>query len=113
SLIPPDVDECSAPNGTCEHICINTMGSFRCSCKPGYQLHIDGHTCVDIDECKLQNGGCSHTCSNSPGGFTCHCPRPLLLDTDNLTCSSETLAGALQNINITSSQKKKMLHLVS
>lgn len=45
-LIPTDVDECSAPNGTCEHFCINTVGSFRCSCKPGYQLHIDGCTCV-------------------------------------------------------------------
>lgn len=43
---PPDVDECLAPNGTCEHICVNTLGSFQCSCRPGYQLHIDGRTCV-------------------------------------------------------------------
>lgn len=40
------MDECSALNGTCDHICINTLGSFQCSCRPGYQLHIDGHTCV-------------------------------------------------------------------
>lgn len=43
---PPDVDECLALNGNCEHICINSRGSFRCSCRRGYQLHIDGHTCV-------------------------------------------------------------------
>ncbi|KAM9848933.1 uncharacterized protein ACBR49_008224 [Aulostomus maculatus] len=83
-----DVNECLSLNGTCEHICINIQGSFQCSCRPGFQLHIDGHTCVDIDECKLQNGGCSHTCTNSPGGHSCHCPPPLLLDTDNLTCSN-------------------------
>lgn len=43
---PPDVDECLVLNGTCEHICVNTRGSFQCSCRPGYQLHIDGRTCV-------------------------------------------------------------------
>lgn len=43
---PPDVDECLVLNGTCEHICVNTQGSFQCSCRPGYQLHIDGRTCV-------------------------------------------------------------------
>uniref|UniRef100_A0A673AA13 EGF-like domain-containing protein n=1 Tax=Sphaeramia orbicularis TaxID=375764 RepID=A0A673AA13_9TELE len=39
---------CLAQNGTCEHVCINTQGSFQCSCRPGYQLHIDGHTCVGL-----------------------------------------------------------------
>lgn len=43
---PTDVDECLVPNGTCEHICVNTQGSFHCLCRSGYQLHIDGHTCV-------------------------------------------------------------------
>lgn len=43
---PTDVDECLVLNGTCEHICINTQGSFQCLCRSGYQLHIDGHTCV-------------------------------------------------------------------
>ena len=46
-LLPPsDVDECSELQGRCEHVCTNTQGSFRCSCRLGYELHIDGHRCV-------------------------------------------------------------------
>ena len=32
-----DIDECTE-NNTCEHICINQVGSFSCTCKPGYKL---------------------------------------------------------------------------
>uniref|UniRef100_A0A3B4TW66 EGF-like domain-containing protein n=2 Tax=Seriola TaxID=8160 RepID=A0A3B4TW66_SERDU len=44
--VAPWENSCLTLNGTCEHVCINTLGSFQCSCRPGYQLHIDGHTCV-------------------------------------------------------------------
>ena len=37
--------ECSVNNGGCEHICSNTLGSFRCSCRNGYQLASNGQTC--------------------------------------------------------------------
>uniref|UniRef100_A0A3P8UFA6 EGF-like calcium-binding domain-containing protein n=1 Tax=Amphiprion percula TaxID=161767 RepID=A0A3P8UFA6_AMPPE len=43
-LPPPYVDECAVTNGHCEHNCTNEPGGY--SCQPGYQLHIDGHTCV-------------------------------------------------------------------
>ena len=31
--------------------CINTIGSFNCTCLPGYDG--DGFDCIDINECKL------------------------------------------------------------
>ncbi|XP_072521507.1 fibulin-2 isoform X2 [Salminus brasiliensis] len=41
-----DVDECQRHEGQfCHHICINTPGSYRCACNPGYSLLQDGHTC--------------------------------------------------------------------
>uniref|UniRef100_A0A671WKT1 CUB domain-containing protein n=1 Tax=Sparus aurata TaxID=8175 RepID=A0A671WKT1_SPAAU len=47
-----DVDECSKPDPgdgsglLCSQICINTPGSYRCSCRSGYKLHLDQHTCL-------------------------------------------------------------------
>ena len=43
---PTDIDECATGNGGCDHICTNTVGSFYCTCRPGYTLQEDGFTCV-------------------------------------------------------------------
>ena len=41
-----DINECSISNGGCEDTCVNTDGSFECSCSTeGYQLSGDGLTC--------------------------------------------------------------------
>ena len=32
-----DIDECKRSPGICESDCINTEGSFKCSCPRGYQ----------------------------------------------------------------------------
>ena len=46
--IPLDTNECSTSNGGCEDTCVNTDGSFECSCSTeGYQLSGDGLTCED------------------------------------------------------------------
>ena len=41
-----DDDECATNNGGCDHYCTNTIGSFVCSCYPGYTLDGDGRTCL-------------------------------------------------------------------
>ena len=40
-----DTDECATNNGGCEVNCINTIGSFHCSCPIGYHLDEDGFNC--------------------------------------------------------------------
>ena len=42
---PPDINECSTNNGGCAHNCVNTQGSFTCSCRSGFQLASDGISC--------------------------------------------------------------------
>ena len=33
-----DINECLVSNGGCEHICLNTNGSYQCSCQSGFKL---------------------------------------------------------------------------
>ncbi|XP_062848643.1 calcium-dependent serine proteinase-like [Trichomycterus rosablanca] len=40
-----DVDECWENDIECSHFCHNHMGGYSCSCKPGYFLDKDQHTC--------------------------------------------------------------------
>ena len=110
-----DVDECAANTDGCEHICINTIGSFECSCLPGYMLNSDNQTCTgeplyadvhgkvsydnyvivyffsDIDECEKDSGGCEHgLCSNINGSFECSCRDGYHLDHDGRSCNGKS-----------------------
>ena len=40
-----DMDECKLYS-PCDQECTNLPGSFECSCKAGYVLHVDGTTCI-------------------------------------------------------------------
>ena len=40
-----EYDECATDHHGCDHICVNTLGSFKCECKIGYELHSDGKKC--------------------------------------------------------------------
>lgn len=40
----PEVSECVF-NSSCSQICTNTIGSYICSCRPGYILDIDNRNC--------------------------------------------------------------------
>ena len=39
-----DIDECEGDHG-CAHECVNTVGSFECTCRPGYRLGGNGKRC--------------------------------------------------------------------
>nr|XP_006822914.1 PREDICTED: tolloid-like protein 1-like [Saccoglossus kowalevskii] len=57
-----DVDECENDNGGCGHVCTNTIGSYNCSCRNGYMLHENGHSCKESD--------CTHTIRLAEGEIT-------------------------------------------
>ena len=69
-----DLDECATGRHNCEHKCHNSEGSYSCSCKFGYTLHTDAHSCSKIDACAKSN--CDHSCHPINGtvdGFLCSC----------------------------------------
>uniref|UniRef100_A0A8C4N2X2 EGF-like domain-containing protein n=1 Tax=Eptatretus burgeri TaxID=7764 RepID=A0A8C4N2X2_EPTBU len=82
-----DVDECQENPKICgdRGHCVNSPGSFSCSCLTGYQPNMrspgpfhamkDIIHCIDVDECLVDPGVCSvgGNCSNNPGSFSCTC----------------------------------------
>ncbi|XP_026928989.1 signal peptide, CUB and EGF-like domain-containing protein 2 isoform X4 [Acinonyx jubatus] len=83
----PHVDECAQGLDDCHTnaLCQNTLTSYKCSCKPGYQG--DGRQCEDIDECENEfNGGCVHDCLNIPGNYRCTCFDGFMLAHDGHNC---------------------------
>nr|XP_054755989.1 fibrillin-1-like [Lytechinus pictus] len=40
-----DINECLGDPNLCEHNCENTEGSYQCTCLPGFELDVDGHSC--------------------------------------------------------------------
>ncbi|XP_063261858.1 tolloid-like protein 2 isoform X3 [Prinia subflava] len=45
-VVYEEMDECSLPdNGGCEQHCENTLGSYKCTCEPGYELTADKKSC--------------------------------------------------------------------
>ncbi|RWS20612.1 fibulin-2-like protein [Leptotrombidium deliense] len=68
-----DIDECQRFGGVCQFDCINTIGSYRCSCPVGYRLSQNGKSCEDIDECKMNPLICEGFCENTIGSFECRC----------------------------------------
>ncbi|CAF4267226.1 unnamed protein product [Rotaria socialis] len=73
-----DIDECTSELSSCAvdvSYCVNTVGSYNCSCLPGYQL-VNG-SCTSIDQCNATAGLCSiYTntyCVSTPGSYQCRC----------------------------------------
>ncbi|PIK53339.1 putative latent-transforming growth factor beta-binding protein 2-like [Apostichopus japonicus] len=63
--------------------CINTVGSYICSCKLGYHTNETGGDCIDVDECALDTNDCQQNCSNTIGGYDCLCERGYKVVTSN------------------------------
>ena len=71
-FFPTDINECLQQPCLHGSTCVNTPGSYTCTCAPGWT----GPNCAqDINEClgilQCLNGG---TCINTPGSYTCICP---------------------------------------
>ncbi|XP_060072748.1 fibrillin-2-like isoform X2 [Ylistrum balloti] len=84
-----DIDECELhPGVLCSHRCVNTLGSYRCECEPGYTLHDDASTCILDDNginCSVYNP-CEHRCVDDTAGVRCQCNRGYRLDEDGVSC---------------------------
>ncbi|XP_005106845.3 uncharacterized protein LOC101847898 [Aplysia californica] len=92
-----DINECQElPENFCENDCVNTFGSFECTCPFGSTLNNDRRTCKVIDcvpDC-LNGGVCEQgTCTCPPGltGDYCH------LDVDECTSGDHHCEALCRN----------------
>ena len=70
-----DLDECEKFNFCAGSLhCTNTVGSYVCGCRPGFETLGEENSCSDIDECSSRNS-CPNkaSCQNTEGNFTCSC----------------------------------------
>ncbi|XP_070549842.1 uncharacterized protein [Ptychodera flava] len=81
-----DYDECEVDNGQCQHNCVNTEGSYNCTCNIGYQLNSGRHNCDDINECLDNTDACEQECINTDGSYRCDCTPGFQLDSDMVSC---------------------------
>ena len=63
----------------CEQVCLNTIGSFQCSCRKGFHLKSGNSSCADVNECLKaaisSSSICSNNseCTNTHGSYMCVC----------------------------------------
>ncbi|XP_021695533.1 uncharacterized protein LOC5579875 isoform X2 [Aedes aegypti] len=79
-----DTDECIRENGGCQHHCINSDGSFYCSCKYGFKLDADKHSCLVLNgSLKLADVACPPLFPPRHGYLECSRPIDEISDGPN------------------------------
>ncbi|XP_014221207.1 vitellogenin receptor-like isoform X1 [Trichogramma pretiosum] len=71
---------------SCENVCHKTPLGPVCSCREGYSLGPDGHSCHDVDECA--QGVCPQLCQNRPGSYACSCFEGYALRLNRVSCKA-------------------------
>nr|XP_014341338.1 PREDICTED: latent-transforming growth factor beta-binding protein 2 [Latimeria chalumnae] len=81
-----DIDECEDPSLSCDGgECFNILGSYRCTCPPGFELNAT--LCQDINECEAMDiCGPNGKCLNTQGSFFCMCAPGYSNSIDGVQC---------------------------
>uniref|UniRef100_A0A8C8RBZ5 Growth arrest specific 6 n=1 Tax=Pelusios castaneus TaxID=367368 RepID=A0A8C8RBZ5_9SAUR len=82
-----DINECNVQNGGCNQVCLNSLGSYRCTCYSGYTLRKDNKICEDINECTVSAGICGEAhCKNLISSYECRCDAGYKYDNLSKSC---------------------------
>ncbi|XP_051512932.1 latent-transforming growth factor beta-binding protein 4-like isoform X3 [Myxocyprinus asiaticus] len=83
-----DIDEClSTQICGSQSVCVNTDGSYRCDCLPGYRAASARGLCRDINEC-LEGDFCfpNGECVNTDGSYMCVCAQGYKSSINGTSC---------------------------
>ena len=79
---------CDAKTYDCEHFCIPLLhGGYRCVCRKGFKLALDGKHCLYQGDCDAKAHHCDQTCQFENDGYTCQCRSGFVMKkAQNNTC---------------------------
>uniref|UniRef100_H3BBA5 Latent-transforming growth factor beta-binding protein 4 n=1 Tax=Latimeria chalumnae TaxID=7897 RepID=H3BBA5_LATCH len=103
-----DINECLA-EARCGSggRCVNTDGSYRCECSPGYRINSEGTECADVNEC-LEGDYCfpNGECLNTVGSYNCLCAEGFMTSPEGSLCLDvdECSRGACQGGQCTNTE---------
>ena len=80
----------------CSATCTNTIGSYKCSCSPGFRL-VANRVCTDVDECQTGAHDCDQICLNRRNGFSCACHPGFKLAKDGKKCLGKIIQYLKKN----------------
>ncbi|XP_053395361.1 uncharacterized protein LOC123523940 isoform X4 [Mercenaria mercenaria] len=87
-----DINECNDQQNLCQHECLNTDGSYECTCNYGYRINSrNSSLCNDINECDDAIHNCSQVCVNEDGGFKCECYKGYSFNLTTWKCEQDDL----------------------
>ncbi|XP_052008003.1 latent-transforming growth factor beta-binding protein 4-like [Xyrauchen texanus] len=110
-----DIDEClSTQICGSQSLCVNTDGSYRCDCLPGYRAAGARRQCRDINEC-LEGDFCfpSGECVNTDGSYKCVCAQGYKSSVNGTSCQDVdecTREGVCQDGRCTNTEGSFLCH---
>ncbi|KAK3595092.1 hypothetical protein CHS0354_043192 [Potamilus streckersoni] len=81
-----DVNECDNIPSRCSQDCVNTDGSYYCTCKSGFRVGPNTADCEDINECQEGTSDCDQICINTYGSFNCTCQNGYIYNVTERAC---------------------------
>ena len=103
-----DINECTTVPDVCTNAaCLNTVGSYTCTCFEGYQV-VTATVCENINECEIPNNCVNGNCTNllSPEFYRCDCEAGFegsscTISVETPTCPSISESTPLSSNNVT------------
>ena len=92
-----DINECLTDEHGCSHTCVNTTGSYYCTCPSNMILSSDNRTCTQLPDC-------SHTLTDASGTISLpnrNCTWKIVISDKSLVISL-----TLSNLQMSSSLSK-------
>ncbi|XP_078463564.1 dermatan-sulfate epimerase-like [Lampetra fluviatilis] len=100
--VAEDVDECVNSTQGCEQLCVNTIGSFHCACRPGFHLDANSTACLVSPTTRATTTGVTSTAvtakqttAKGSGARTRRLPDPALLALLAAVAAAATTAWSL------------------
>ncbi|XP_077384015.1 matrilin-1-like [Festucalex cinctus] len=101
---------CDTVDHQCQHECVSSPTSYRCTCRNGFTLNPDGRTCKDVDPCQTVDHRCEHQCISSTDSYICKCMEGFMLAEDGRSCKKPECGEGVMDLVFVIDGSKSLGH---